>query len=117
MGTPVTILYNFGEHQPEYLNAPCTLVKLEYLDDAGPKANTPPNNQRFYWAEFLKAEGGWDEIQHAINRANTYPLAAEQLAEASSKPSNTKAPPNRRGFLLFRLKKRAAFGGTSWAQG
>jgi len=65
-GGECTILAKFGKSQPPYLADVYTLVLVKYLD----------GNVRFYWAEFLRADNGWTEIEPALELAPEYGISS-----------------------------------------
>lgn len=74
---PITLVSYHGEHDPNNINAPMTLVRVEY----------PDGERRYRFAEFLKADGGWPEIEAAFqhNDCDAKEITdAETLAAAIS---------------------------------
>lgn len=76
-GGIVKITGNAGQQQPRYFKFGATLVRIAY-DDPEIKNLDP----RWYWAEMLKATGGWPEIEKAIRHAEKIELDAKELAKA-----------------------------------
>ena len=71
-GEEVTVVENNGIHQPRELNGKVTLVKLKYQD----------GEARYYFAEFLRADGGWLTISRAAKEAPVVVIKGKALKEA-----------------------------------
>jgi len=56
-GSKVEILSDMGKQKPPYFKFPATLLKIKFLDDG---------KIEHYWADFLKADEAWPEIEKAI---------------------------------------------------
>jgi len=68
----LTIIANCGEHKPEEFVAPMTLVQIKYSD----------GDDRYCFAEFLKANNGWLEIETALGNAPVVELDPASLKKA-----------------------------------
>lgn len=79
MGAKARVVGHCGQHTPMLYRAPVTLLKLEWLDDETEK---PTGKFRFYFQEFLKADGAWKEICDAAEAAPKIELKGEELKKA-----------------------------------
>ena len=70
-GNRVHINANCGKHQPQGFNTPVTLLQVVIVGQV-----------RYRFAEFLKAGGGWKEIDDAIQATPKVELSAEELQVA-----------------------------------
>lgn len=80
-GGSCRIVAKCGDHplpKPRRGKPILTLVKVEELDDD----QNPMGKFRFYFADFLKAYGGWREIYKAIEDAPTLELSGKELKAA-----------------------------------
>lgn len=64
-GNTLVINGFLGEVHPDGYNAPVRLVEISYTDPSG-----DPINTTYRFAEFLKADGGINEIDEAVNKAH-----------------------------------------------
>lgn len=77
-GMKVRIAADCGEQKPHTFQFPAELLKLEELNDEG----EPIGKFLFYFLPFLKAEGGWDEIQNVLKYAPEIKLDKKELKQA-----------------------------------
>lgn len=79
-GDKAKIVAKHGEHKPAYLKYPCQLVTLLFdTTESEPTAFTRP-----YWADFLRADEGYQEIKQAIDSAELINLSPADLKKAFS---------------------------------
>lgn len=76
-GSRVGIVGNCGQHKPDYLENPLTLVRVDYYGDGG-----AVDRMGYQFAEFLKADGGSLEIKAAVDAAPVVDLDPAELASA-----------------------------------
>ncbi len=74
MGLECRIVADCGWHKPKYFPVPAHLVEIVALEDI--------SWHRFYWAAFLKAEGGLAEINQVVDAAPKVRLSRAQLDRA-----------------------------------
>lgn len=72
-GSPVEVIADCGECQPEGYRATLTLLKVRY---------TESKEEGYYFMEFLKASDAWSEIQRAIWAAPDVTLTSEEFNKA-----------------------------------
>jgi hypothetical protein len=73
-GDELKIVVNCGEVRPKQLNGPVTLVKVRYGD----------GEDRWQFADFLKADGGWQEIKSAVEKLQVSAISADTMKSAIS---------------------------------
>lgn len=71
-GEPATIVANCGEHQVRGFCTPVILVRIQCSD----------GDERYEFAPFLRADGGFPEILTAIQNARPARLSAVALEAA-----------------------------------
>lgn len=71
-GNEVTIVGYCGKHQPEWASGKMVLVKIRYAGDT----------DSFAFAHTLKADGGWDTINKAVDAAPAIELNGDDLKAA-----------------------------------
>jgi len=71
-GEPVTVVAACGECQPAGFCAPVTLVRVQFGD----------GDERYRFAQFLRADGGFSEILTAVQSARPVRLSAAALEVA-----------------------------------
>lgn len=71
-GDKVAIVANLGEQQPKDFAAPTTLVQVQYED----------LSKRYQFMMFLKADGGWYEIEQMAKQAPPIELYPKDLRRA-----------------------------------
>ncbi len=75
-GTPVTITGYCGKPQPKWAGVPLILVSVTYHDDDG----TTRTGYQFVCN--LRADGGWQTIDAAVDAAPVVTLSAKELKAA-----------------------------------
>lgn len=70
-GDVVEIIAQFEKHQPDYFDKQATLVLVRDSDGI---------RSRFHWAEFLRADDGWDEIKSVLEDTPEYRLSPSSQA-------------------------------------
>jgi hypothetical protein len=71
-GEPVEIVAYCGKHKPSWCSCKLTLVKVRY----------PGDEERYAHPINLKADGGWDEIDKAVDAAPEELLPAKEIKAA-----------------------------------
>lgn len=74
-GDELKIVVNCGEVRPKQLSGPVTLVKVRYGDGA---------EDRWQFADFLKADNGWEEIKAAVKSLPVSTISATAMKTAIS---------------------------------
>jgi hypothetical protein len=74
-GDELKIVVNCGEVRPKQLSGPVTLVKVRYGDGA---------EDRWQFADFLKADGGWQEIKSSVEALQVSAISAAAMKSAIS---------------------------------
>lgn len=76
--SPCEIVEYHGMYKPKYLTARGTLVTVKLIaEDTQEK-----HSRTYYWAEFLRATNGAEEIDKAIRKAPYRELSIKERAEA-----------------------------------
>lgn len=72
-GNSLTIIAYCGKHKPKWAAGPLVLVKARFDDDG---------RERFMHTHSMKADGGWQEIDAAVDAAPEVTLTAAELKRA-----------------------------------
>lgn len=78
-GCHVRITGYCGKHQPKGYSGPIVLVQAERRD---PEKPDEPSETTFYFAQSLRADDGWKEIDAAVDAAPEIKLNPEELKAA-----------------------------------
>ena len=71
-GDEITVSAYCGKHQPKWAGVPLILLKVKYQDD----------HERFAHPVNFKADGGWAEIDAAVDAAPVIELGPKELKAA-----------------------------------
>jgi len=77
-GSPCTILAYAGKHQPKHFQSPVMLAKIRHDDDG---------SEGFYFPIFMRADGGINEIDAAVDAAPEITLGSVELKAALKEAS------------------------------
>jgi hypothetical protein len=77
-GSKIKICINCGQHQPQEFRAPITLLRVKHIET---------QEFDYQFAEFLRADKGYNEILQAIEVAETEILTGRDLKKALRKAS------------------------------
>ncbi len=81
----VRVVENCGLHKPNGLRYPVRLLKLEWLSDDD--KSEPTGEFRYYFMDYLRADGAWEEIVEAVDAAPVVELKGKELQKAIKEAS------------------------------